>query len=210
MIDFKSTEARNIAADLRAEGKPGDAVGRDIEELRQSTKQFDKQVVPRVEAMGGKVPDFIQQGQDIMKKVDTGELTPAQAAEQLKGMGETPETFIRKTAELVEAVQVLQAPSQRGEPAPDVFVENVGNRLAGKGIDPEAVAKPEGNASGRDPLTEGVSSFAPESGTLATARSTAGNALGAIWQAATAGEAAAHEGRRALDAGQAPDRVELP
>lgn len=129
VIEYKSTEARNMAAHLREEGKLGSAVGRDIEEMRQSTKQFEKQVVPRVEAMGGTIPEHIAEGQAIMKRIDSGELTPAQAREQLAQMGETPESLTRKTAQLVEAAQVLQPPSQRGPAGSDVFTENVLNRL---------------------------------------------------------------------------------
>ena len=112
VIEYKSTEARNLAAELRAEGKLGSAVGHDIEELRQSTKQLGKQVTPRVEAMGGKVPEHIKRGQKIMQRVDAGEITPAKARAEIAEMGETPESLIRKTAELVEAAQVLQKPSK--------------------------------------------------------------------------------------------------
>ena len=120
VIEYKSNVARNQAAKLREEGNAADAVGRDVEQIRQSTKQFKKQVAERVEAMGGKVPRRIQEAQQIMQKVDLpiekGGLTPAQVREQLKAIRETPESVIRKSAELVEAVQVLQPPSKRGPP----------------------------------------------------------------------------------------------
>ncbi len=246
VMDFKSAEARNLAAELRAEGKLGAAVGHDMEQLRQSTKQFDKQVKPRLEelvrsrhetlgreAPKSVIPEYIEHGQSIMKRVEAGEITAAEAHARISKM-EPVDSFIRKSADLIEAAEVLQPPGERAEPAQDVFVENVKNRLqtrriakvlqrvdAGEltvpqareqitqleNINLESIRKPEGNLTGRRPLTKGKSSVAPlESSPLSTGRKTALNALGALWIASTAGEAASHEGRRSMEAGEAPDR----
>lgn len=253
VIDFKSAEARNLAAQLRAEGKLGEAVGWDLEEMRQSAKQFTRQVEPRVREMvestrqsattspraaegaarpKDPVPEFITRGQDILKDVEAGNITPDQAKARLAEMGETPASFIRKSAELVEAAQVLQPPGQRGEPAPDVFVENVRNRLQTRQLvkilervdageltvaqareqvanlrepDLSAIRKPRGNLTGQRPLTEGKSSFAPQE--PGVARTTINNALGALWIASTAGSAAAEEGQRAMEAGEDPSAL---
>lgn len=217
VMEYKSTEARNMASDLRKKGEAGSAVGRDIEEMRQSTKQFDKQVVPRVEAMGGTIPPHIAEGQAIMKRIDSGELTPAQAAEQLRAIGETPESMTRKSAQLVEAVQVLQNPNNRGTPAPDVFTENVLNRLenrqlmrildrveTGQLTAAEARAQiQELEAAKKKPATPEAK---PVEGIGATTRRQANNALGLLWVLSTTAEAGAEEGRLAAEAGEEPGR----
>jgi PASTA domain-containing protein len=213
VIEYKSNEARNLAAELREQGKLGLAVGRDIEEIRQSTKQFEKQVQPRVEAMGGKVPEFIEKGQEMMKKMDSGKLTPEQVREQLEGMGETPETFIRKTAKLVEAAQVLQAPGDRGAPAPDVFNENVQNRMQNREMMKilEKVDKGELTLEqGREQIQKLGTPQAvepPAESMLSIGKRQAGNALTGLWIASTAFDSAAEEGRRAAMAGQDPSRL---
>lgn len=148
VIEFKSNEAAKHASDLRKEGKRGEAVGFDIEQFRQCSKQYDIQVEPRVKGLGGDVPSFIKTGQEIIHDVASGKLTPYQANEKLRLMGETADSFIRKSAELVEGVQVLQNPNSRGAPAPDVFVENVRNRLRSKGIDPDGFVPAPGGAGG--------------------------------------------------------------
>ncbi len=213
VIEYKSNEARNLATELREKGKFGSAVGRDIEEIRQSTKQFEKQVKPRVEAMGGEVPEFIQKGQEMMKQMDSGKLTPGQVREQLRGMGETPETFIRKTAQLVEAAQVLQPPGERGAPAPEVFTENVLNRLQNRrmmkileqvdrGELTVEQAREQIQKMGTPPGVE-----PPAESTLSITKRQAGNALTGLWLTSTAFDGAAEEGQRAAMAGEAPSKL---
>lgn len=220
VMDYKSTEARNLAADLRKEGKLGSAVGRDIEEMRQSTKQFDKQVVPRVEAMGGTIHPHIAEGQAIMKRIDSGELTPAQAAEQLAAIGETPESMTRKSALLVEAAQTLQDPNKRGAPAQDVFTENVLNRLESRQlmkilerVDSGELTLEQAreqvqqlDAAKKKPAV-GEAPVEPAEGIGATTRRQANNALGVLWVLSTAGEAGAEEGRLAAQAGEEPGKA---
>lgn len=219
VMEYKSTEARNLAQQLRDEGKLGSAVGRDIEEMRQSTKQFDKQVKPRVEALGGTIHPHIAEGQAIMKRIDSGELTPAQAAEQLAAIGETPESMTRKSALLVEAAQTLQNPNNRGAPAPDVFVENVLNRLESRQLmrildkvetgeltaaqAREQIQQLEA-AKRKPPTPEAGAKPAEGVGTIT--RRQANNALGVLWVLSTAGEAGAEEGRLAAEAGEEPGR----
>lgn len=215
VIEYKSNEARNLASQLREKGDLGGAVGRDIEEIRQSTKQFEKQVQPRVEAMGGEVPEFIQKGQTMMKRMDKGEITPEQVRTELKAMGETPETFIRKTAQMVEAAQVLQAPGDRGAPAQDVFTENVLNRLQNRrmmkvigkvdeGYLTPDQAKEQIEAMGTPPQTKAEP---PAESALSIGKRQAGNALTGLWLGSTAFEGAAEEGKRAAMAGEAPSRL---
>ena len=215
VIEYKSNEARNLATELREKGDLGGAVGRDIEEIRQSTKQYEKQVQPRVEAMGGEVPEFIQKGQAMMKKMDSGELTPAQVRDQLEAMGETPETFIRKTAQLVEAAQVLQAPGDRGAPAPDVFTENVLNRLQNRKM-MQILEQVDNGELTVDQAREQIQKLGtppqntaepPAESELSIGKRQTGNALTELWLASTAFEGAAEEGKRAAMAGEDPSRL---
>lgn len=212
VIEYKSIEARNLAADLRKEGKLGAAVGRDIEEMRQSTKQFEKQVQPRVEAMGGKVPEHIVKGQQIMKQIDGGRITPDQAKAQLREMGETPESIIRKSAELVEAAQVLKPPGERGPPAPDVFVENVKDRLANKEIN-RVLEKVDAGELTPEQARERMAKIKPDpklppaESIGSITRRQANNALGLLWLTSTGVNAGAEEGLRAAEAGEDPSRL---
>jgi beta-lactam-binding protein with PASTA domain len=211
VIEYKSNEARNLAAELREHNRFGSAVGRDIEEMRQSKKQFENQVKPRVEAMGGQVPQFIVKGQEILKQVDAGKLTPNQAREQLAAMGETPSSFIRKTAQLVEAAQVLQDPARRGPAAPDVFQENVMNRLANRRL-MRILDQVEAGTLTLEQAREQVRQLEanlprPAEGVLTAARRQGGNALMGLWIVSAAGEAGAEEGVRAAQAGEDPDRM---
>jgi beta-lactam-binding protein with PASTA domain len=210
VIEYKSNEARNLATQLRKDGDLGGAVGRELEEIRQSTKQYEKQVQPRVEAMGGEVPEFIQKGQAMMKKMDKGEMTPEQVRTELKAMGETPETFIRKTAQLVEAAQVLQAPGDRGAPAPDFVTENVLNRLQNRQMMKilEKVESGELTAEeGREMIQKMGTPEPPAESALSITKRQAGNALTGLWLTSTACEGAAEEGQRAALASQDPSKL---
>lgn len=212
VIEYKSIEARNLATDLRNKGQFGAAVGRDIEEMRQSTKQFDKQVKPRVQAMGGNIPEHIAKGQEIMKQIDSGRVTPAEAAKQLKAMGETPETIIRKSAELLEAAQVLKPPGKQGPPAPDVFVENVLDRLANKQIT-RVLDQVEAGKLTVEQAREQISKINPNpkvpppEGIGSITRRQANNALGLFWMVSTGATAGAEEGVRAAEAGEDPSEL---
>jgi hypothetical protein len=191
VIEYKSSIAGNQARELRAQGDHVGAVGRDLEQMRQSSKQFDAQVVPRVEAVGGKIPYQVQQGQNILRRVENLKLTPHEGRQALREMGETPETIINKTAGLVEAGQVLRHPASRGEPPPDVFVDNVRNRLRNKGIEVSELPAPENQAP------RGNSGFS-------------GNAqrgAAALWMTAVVTDGVAREEERSLRTGEAPSRT---
>ncbi|GMV90622.1 MAG: hypothetical protein AMXMBFR82_04000 [Candidatus Hydrogenedentota bacterium] len=113
-----------------------DAQAWELEQARQYTKQFDRQVLPRVEARGGEVHNQVVEGTNILRKVAEGKISMETAREQLRAMGETPETIIRKGASQIEAAQVLgDTPAEiirrarAGESPQDVFVDNVKDRL---------------------------------------------------------------------------------
>ena len=174
VIKHKSEIAAQQAENLQTQGRGADAEGWRVEEARQGVKQFDRQVKPRVEALGGEVPGQVKAGMDVLRDVEQGNLSPEQGRVKLQGMGETPSSINDKSAGLVEASQTLKPPSERGAPAQDVFADNVKDRLANnraEGRTPvtaeqlETIRQERGlpapEDTGRKPqaLTEGRSSF---------------------------------------------------
>lgn len=131
VMEYKSNLARNKAKDLvddaakqvKALGlAPNDpravrimeeaeaaAQGWYQEQARQYVKQFDKQVVPRVESLGGKVPARVDEGTQVLRRLAAGEISPAEARLQLKAMNQTIDDVIRKGTGLVEAAQKAKA-----------------------------------------------------------------------------------------------------
>ncbi|TCS72446.1 carboxypeptidase family protein [Sulfuritortus calidifontis] len=127
VMEYKSNLARNKAQDLiddaarqvKALGlEAGDpravrimqeaeaaAQGWYQEQARQYVKQFDRQIAPRVEALGGKVPARVDEGTQVLRRLAAGEISPAEARLQLKAMGQTIDDVIRKGTGLVEAAQ---------------------------------------------------------------------------------------------------------
>ncbi|MDD4881220.1 MAG: hypothetical protein PHX10_06550, partial [Gallionellaceae bacterium] len=125
VMEYKSNLARNKAMDIvdEAAGKvktmglaaddpravkimeeaEAAAQGWYQEQARQYVKQFDKQIVTRVEALGGKVPARTEQAPEVLRRLANGELAPAEARLELKAMGETVDDVIRKGTGLVEA-----------------------------------------------------------------------------------------------------------
>lgn len=79
------------------------------EQARQYVKQFDNQIATRVEALGGKVPDKVDEATRVLRRLAGGEISPAEARLQLKAMGETVDDVIRKGTGLVEAAQKAKA-----------------------------------------------------------------------------------------------------
>lgn len=131
VMEYKSNLARNKAKDLvddaarqvKALGlEAGDpralrimeeaeaaAQGWYQEQARQYVKQFDKQIAPRVEALGGKVPARVDEGTQVLRRLAAGEISPAEARLQLKAMNQTVDDVIRKGTGLVEAAQKAKA-----------------------------------------------------------------------------------------------------
>ncbi len=135
VIEHKSNKAAENAAEFRKQGDTNRAAGADMEQFRQADKQIQKQVKPRVEARGGKVPEHLKKGAAIIKDVADGKISPKQGDAKLAKMGETRETMIRKNAELFEASQKLESPKEvlkrakAGKTPPDVLTENVQDSL---------------------------------------------------------------------------------
>lgn len=176
VVEHKSNIARNTATEIRNAGEQyiaennltgaeaeqirlmaeADAQGFELEQARQYTKQYSRQVEPRVEARGGEVHSQVKKGTEILEKVANGEITPAEGRARLKKMGETPESIIEKGSGQIEAAQKLgDSPKEilrrakAGETPEDVFVDNVKERLELKRMEKAAA---EGKPY--EPLTE--------------------------------------------------------
>jgi len=83
------------------------------EHARQYTKQYESHIKPRIKEMGGRIPDNIRKGTNILKKIGKYDkalkrtYTPADADVDLAKMGETAESIIKKGSALVESGQKL-------------------------------------------------------------------------------------------------------
>ena len=175
----KYNVARNEAIELTRQGRLPEAEVRRGLAMDQTVKQFDGHVQPRVEAMGGRVPEHVQRGMDILRDVREGRTSPVQAEAALRQMGETPDSITQKATGLLEAGQKIQGPGKGGVPdsvARETFVQNVKDRMELNRLEREAGGGGKGPGggsssasptdtgafkpvSGQTPLTEGRSSF---------------------------------------------------
>lgn len=172
VMRHKSEIAKNSAQDFRdaAEAKikneglsgeeadalrlqaDADAQAWEMEQARQHAKQQSRQMQPRVEAMGGEVPEKVRRGNAILDRVGKGEISPAEGRRQLAEIGETPESIIEKGAGLHEAAQKLKSPSERIAQAEalkasgrdDVLTDNVRERMEINELERRAELKREG------------------------------------------------------------------
>jgi hypothetical protein len=83
------------------------------EGMRQATKQWSGEVMPRVKKYGldtvGDVPPKLQKAYDIMKRVDNMDITPMEAERMLKalpgGAANTPEAVVRQMGAFLEGLE---------------------------------------------------------------------------------------------------------
>ena len=178
-MEDKYNVARNRATELTGQGRLPEAEVQRGLAMDQTVKSFDGQVKPRVEAMGGRVPEHVQRGMDILRDVREGRTSPVEAEAALRRMGETPDSITQKATGLLEAGQKLQGPGRGGVPdsvARETFVQNVKDRMELNRLEREAGGGGKGPGggsssasptdtgafkpvSGQTPLTEGRSSF---------------------------------------------------
>ncbi len=104
-IEHKSNLARNNAS---VETDPVKAVGQEVEQFRQSSKQYDNIAKPRVDEAGGKISSHVDKGMAIVRDAGTLKISPEEARAALAKMGETPDSIINKAAGQVEAAQKLK------------------------------------------------------------------------------------------------------
>jgi hypothetical protein len=146
------------AEGLRQSGDAPGAHNAEVKGFHEAAKQYKNLVEPTVQSKGGQVPEHVRKGMEIIEQVESGALKPAEGAEKLRGMGETPESMSRKAMDLIEAAPVLEPKRPPalvtpetpppaagkppgivlpGEPAPGarpgVLVDPQGNPLTGKG-----------------------------------------------------------------------------
>jgi|GEM_PF-2665053 len=155
VIAYKSDIAAERALAMESQGRVVEAQAWRLEQCRQAVKQFDRQVLPRVEEMGGKVPQDIKDAMDVLREVEKGNLSPVEAEASLQRMKTSVQRLTHDAADLVEAAHDLRAPGARAPLPADPIAENVRNRieldrlLKGAG-DAEGVGGPKLKASGED------------------------------------------------------------
>lgn len=112
-IEHKSDLEYKKAKEYEASGEYGKSEVSKHEQARQYTKQYEKHIKPRIKEMGGRIPDNVRKGTNILKKIgkyDKGlkrTYTPADADVDLAKMGETAESIVKKGSALVESGQKL-------------------------------------------------------------------------------------------------------
>jgi len=153
-MEDKYNVPRNQAIELTQKGRLPEAEVQRGLAMDQTVKQYDAQIKSRVEKMGGKVPEQVQKGVDVLRDVREGRTSPVEAEASLRRMGETPESITQKATGLVEAGQKLQGPGKGGVPdkvAAETFNENVKGRLELKNLERQARASETGAFEPIDP-----------------------------------------------------------
>ena len=110
---YKSEHLYKQSHDLAAQGKFAEAETAMGEGMRQSTKQFDNQVLRRAEALqaqGVEVtsPQRLKDDMEIMKKAQSEGWSPAQVSEELKQRHTTVEDVTQRSASMLESLQKLR------------------------------------------------------------------------------------------------------
>jgi hypothetical protein len=119
-MSYKANHWYEKAVELADKGDFSQAEAAIEEGMRQTTKQFDNQLVKRVEAMNQKlaatgrtavtIPDGLEKAINVMKRVGTGPgqgFTPSEAETLLKNMGWTPREVGYEMGKYVESLQKL-------------------------------------------------------------------------------------------------------
>jgi hypothetical protein len=110
---YKSEHLYQQAADLEDEGHHVEAQTTLAEGMRQSTKQFNRQVIGRAQAISAqgidvKIPQRLADDMEVMKKTQTEGWSPAQVSTELAKRGTTIEDVTQRSAGLLEAMQKLK------------------------------------------------------------------------------------------------------
>ncbi|MBK6470372.1 MAG: hypothetical protein IPF94_06465 [Betaproteobacteria bacterium] len=110
---YKSEHLYKQAHDLAAKGQFKEAETALGEGMRQATKQFDRQVLGRVEALRAQgvqvaVPQDLLQHMATMKQAQASGWSPARVAEALRRRGTTVEAVTQRSAGLLESMQKLR------------------------------------------------------------------------------------------------------
>lgn len=110
---YKSEHLYKQAHELAAKGQLKEAETALGEGMRQATKQFDRQVLGRAEALQAQgvkvqVPKDLQQHMAIMKQAQVQGWSPARVAEALRQQGTSVEAVTQRSAGLLESMQKLR------------------------------------------------------------------------------------------------------
>ncbi|GIK99080.1 MAG: hypothetical protein BroJett029_32890 [Alphaproteobacteria bacterium] len=126
-VEFKVNhwmkEADELTRAADAATSPGErrqlleaAIAHREEAQRQLVKQYGNMVITRTRAMqalgnapGASIPRPLSEGMNVLKNVQTGQLTPAQAEAVLKSMGTSTEKLAGQMSSYVEGLQTLRA-----------------------------------------------------------------------------------------------------
>jgi len=100
-----SAEARAILDQARRA-----AVGQELEQFRQFAKQYDKHILPRVTALGGRVPNSLDEAARILRMGGEGRLAPAEVRRRLAALGTSVDDVIERGTGLFEAAHTLRPP----------------------------------------------------------------------------------------------------
>jgi len=120
-IEHKSHLDQKNAADYADKREYSKSEVYKHEQARQYTKQYEEHIKPRIKEMGGRVPENVRKGTEILKKIGKpskklGRIyTPADADMDLAKRGkhgETMESIIKKGSSLVESGQKIKRPSR--------------------------------------------------------------------------------------------------
>ena len=112
-ISYKSDEWLERGGKKTMEGNIIGAEADIAEGIRQSTKQFDSQLVYQVKAINAEagktklvIPDKLSEGMEVLKQIGYGEgkISPAEAEAILSEMGTSTEDIMKLCAEEVEII----------------------------------------------------------------------------------------------------------
>jgi len=120
-IEHKSHLEQKKAVEFSKKGDLSKSEVYRHEQARQYTKQYDKHIKKIIRKRGGRIPENIQKGTKILRKIGKFDkklgrvYTPADADAELAKLGkhgETIESIIQKGSALSESAQKLKAPSK--------------------------------------------------------------------------------------------------
>ena len=112
---YKSEHLYQQSRELAAAGRFQEAETAMAEGMRQSTKQFDRQVLGRAQALQEQgvavnIPQRLRDEMGIMKKAQTDGWSPARITHELSKRGTTIEDVTQRSASFLESMQKLKPP----------------------------------------------------------------------------------------------------
>jgi len=114
-VQYKGIHHFNNAADHLKAGRVIQAERDMAEGFYQVRKQFDNQLTARLKFAeqlnkNVKLPQRLQAAIDVIRRVETWDLSPAEAEALLKPIGYTPQKLAREVGDMIESIDVLLGP----------------------------------------------------------------------------------------------------